>query len=77
MEITEEKLKKILDGQRDEFQHCVEKGLQELHPLLDNIVEQYQDIKSTLAGHTEILGSLMKDMKIIKADLEFIKSNFF
>jgi len=74
MEITEDRLNNILDEQRDEFQRSVEKGQQELRALLDSIIEQYQDIKLTLDGHTKMYGSLASNLKIIKADLEFIKS---
>ncbi|MEK7123913.1 MAG: hypothetical protein AAB851_03425 [Patescibacteria group bacterium] len=37
------------------------------------IAEQYTDVKKTLNSHTEMIGSLVEDVAIIKTDVEFIK----
>ena len=37
------------------------------------VAEQYGDIKKTLQSHTEMIGSVMKDIEIIKMDIQFIK----
>ncbi len=73
MEITENKLKEILAEQRTEFQHVVGIFKEDLESKIDLIAEQYQDIKSIQKSHTEMIGSLMEDVQIIKADVQFLK----
>jgi hypothetical protein len=73
MEITENKLKEILTEQRTEFQHVVGIFKEDLESKINLIAEQYQDIKSIQKSHTEMIGSLMEDVQIIKADAQFLK----
>lgn len=86
MEITEDKLKSILSEQRQEFQIAVEKGQLETRHVfgimkedfdskMQLIGEQYQGIKTTLDGHTEMIGSLAEDVQIIKSDIQVIKGD--
>lgn len=73
MEITENKLKEILAEQRTEFQHVVGIFKEDLESKINLIAEQYQDIKSIQKSHTEMIGSMMEDMQIIKSDVQFLK----
>ncbi len=83
MEITEGKLKEILDVQRDafgrqvdaqmvkqreEFQHFAGIVKEDFESKLLLIGEQYGTIK-------EIMGALAEDMQIVKTDIEFIKGS--
>lgn len=69
MEITENKLKEILTEQRTEFQHVVGIFKEDLESKINLIAEQYQDIRSTQKSHTEMIGSFMEDVQIIKSDV--------
>ena len=73
MEITENKLKEILVEQRAEFQHAVGIFKEDLESKINLIAEQVQDIKSSQKSHTEMIGSLMEDVQIIKSDVQFLK----
>jgi hypothetical protein len=73
MEISENKLKEILTEQRTEFQHVVGIFKEDLESKINLITEQYQDIKSTQKIQTEMVGSLMEDVQIIKSDVQFLK----
>lgn len=73
MDITENKLKEILAGQRTEFQHVVGIFKEDLESKIKLIAEQYQDIRSNQKTHTEMTGSLMEDVQIIKSDVQFLK----
>lgn len=73
MEINENTLKEILAGQRTEFQHVVGIFKEDLESKINLIAEQYEDIKSTQKSHTEMIGSVMEDVQIIKADVQFLK----
>ncbi len=73
MEITENKLKEILTEQRTEFQHVVGIFKEDLESKINLIAEQYQDIKVTQKTQTEMIGSLMEDVQIIKSDVQFLK----
>lgn len=73
MELAENKLKEILAEQRTEFQHVVGIFKEDLESKINLIAEQYQDIKSIQKSHTEMVGSLMEDAQIIKADVQFLK----
>ncbi len=73
MEITENKLKEILTEQRTEFQHVVGIFKEDIESKINLIAEQYQDIKSAQKSHTEMIGSLMEDVQIIKSDVQFLK----
>ncbi len=73
MDITENKLKEILTEQRTGFQHVVGIFKEDLASKINLIAEQYQDIKSTQKTHTEMIGSLVEDVQIIKSDIQFLK----
>lgn len=73
MEITENKLKEILSEQRTEFQHVVGIFKEDLESKINLIAEQYQDIKSIQKSQTEMIGSMMEDIQIIKSDVQFLK----
>lgn len=73
MDITENKLKEILAEQRVEFQQVVGIFKEDLESKISLIAEQYQEIKSTQKTHTEMVGSLMEDVQIIKSDIQFLK----
>jgi len=73
MEITENKLKEILVEQRAEFQHAVGIFKEDLESKINLIAEQFQDIKSSQKSQTEMIGSLMEDIQIIKSDVQFLK----
>ena len=73
MDITENKLKEILVEQRVEFQHVVGIFKEDLESKINLIAEQYQEIKTTQKTHTEMVGSLMEDVQIIKSDVQFLK----
>ncbi|MDO8470896.1 MAG: hypothetical protein Q7S63_02930 [bacterium] len=47
--------------------------IESVHDEVRLIAEQYGDIKETLHSHTEMIGSIMRDVEIIKMDIEFIK----
>jgi hypothetical protein len=73
MELTENKIKEILAEQRTEFQHVVGIFKEDLESKINLIGEQYHDIKTAQKAHTEMIGSLMEDMQIIKSDVQFLK----
>jgi len=73
MEITENKLREILTEQRTEFQHVVGIFKEDLGSKINLIAEQYQEIKTTQKIQTEMIGSLMEDVQIIKSDVQFLK----
>src|SRR5574341_2120426 len=73
MDITENKLKEIIAGKRSEFQHVVGIFKEDLESKINLIAEQYRDIKSTQKTHTEMIGSLMEDVQIVKSDVQFLK----
>jgi hypothetical protein len=75
MEITEGKLKGILDGQRDTFQRAIGKDQQETRHLFGIMKEDF-DSKLQLIGEQygtikEMMGSIAKDMQIVKNEIEF------
>jgi flagellar capping protein FliD len=85
MEIDEKKLKEILIEQREEFQRFAENKFEQqrvgsqqymgvlkedFDSKLELIGEQYQEIKDTLATHTEMIGALAEDVASIKNTLE-------
>ncbi len=74
MEITENRLIEILDGQRKEFQHFNGVMQEHIDTNIKFIAEQLHDVKSTLNSHTQMIGSLAEDMQIVKSDIELIKS---
>ncbi len=39
--------------------------------MIGSLVEQTQEIKATQKAHTEMIGSLMEDVQIIKSDVQF------
>jgi len=59
LEITEGKLKEILTGQRNDFQHIVGIFKEDLESKIQIIGEQF--------------GSMMEDIQIIKSDVQFLK----
>jgi len=73
MEITENKLREILTEQRTEFQHVVGIFKEDLESKINVIAEQYREIKTTQKTQTEMIGSLMEDVQIIKSDVQFLK----
>lgn len=73
MDITENKLKEILTEQRTEFQHVVGIFKEDLESKINIIAEQYDDIKTAQKTQTEMIGSLMEDVQIIKSDVQFLK----
>ncbi len=73
MEIAESKLREILTEQRTEFQHVVGIFKEDLESKINLIAEQYQEIKTTQKTQTEMIGSLMEDVQIIKSDVQFLK----
>jgi len=73
MEITENTLREILTEQRTEFQHVVGIFKEDLDSKINLIAEQYQEIKTTQKTQTEMIGSLMEDVQIIKSDVQFLK----
>jgi hypothetical protein len=81
MEINENKLKEILDGQRDAFQRHVDthtvKQREEFQHFFGIMKEDF-DSKLELIGEQygtirEMIGSLAEDMQIVKSDIEFVK----
>ncbi|HUI44452.1 MAG TPA: hypothetical protein VL122_00505 [Nitrospirota bacterium] len=68
MEINENKLKEILDEQRNEFQHFMGIMKEDFDSKIDLIGEQYGTIK-------EMMGTIAEDMQIVKSDIEFIKGS--
>lgn len=68
MEITENKLQKILTEQRSEFQHVVGIFKEDLQSKISLIAEQYQDIQSAQKSQTEMIGSLTEQYQEIKAN---------
>lgn len=75
MEINANKLREILTEQRTEFQHVVGIFKEDLESKINLIAEQYQEIKSSQKASTEMIGSLMEDVQIIKSDVQFLKSS--
>lgn len=73
MDIAENKLKEILAEQRTEFQHVVGIFKEDLESKISLIAEQYHDIKSSQKTQTEMIGSMMEDVQIIKSDIQFLK----
>jgi hypothetical protein len=74
MDIAENKLKEILAEQRAEFQHVIGIFKGDIEAKIKLIVEQCQKIKTTQKAHTEMIGSLMEDVQIIKSDGKFLKA---
>lgn len=88
MELSENKLKEILTGQREDFQRHVDKRMTEqreeyqrflgvmkedFDSKMQLIGEQYYDVKTTLASHSEMIGTIMEDIQVIKSDVQFLK----
>jgi len=83
MEITEGKLREILDGQRDVFQRNVDTQIvkqREEYQHFVGIMKEDIDSKMQLIGEQygtikEMIGSLAEDVQIVKSDIEFIKGS--
>ena len=73
MEINESKLKEILTEQRQEYQHFMGIMKEETNSQFQLMGEQFKGIKSTLETQTQMLGAIMEDLTIIKADVQFLK----
>lgn len=88
MEMSENKLKDILTGQREEFQRHVDSRMdkqreeyqrflgvmkEDFDSKMQLIGEQFHDVKTTLASHTEMIGSMMENIQIVKTDVQFLK----
>lgn len=83
MEINENKLKEILDAQRngfqkhidtqmtkqrEEFQHFIGIVKEDFDTKVELIGEQYGTIK-------EMIGAIAEDVQIVKSDIEFVKGS--
>jgi hypothetical protein len=75
MDIPENKLKEILTEQRIEFQHVVGIFKEDLESKINLIAEQYPDIKTMQKTHTEMIGSVMEDVQIVKSEFSSLKSS--
>lgn len=73
MEINENKLKEILNGQRQEFQHFMGIMKEDIESKMQLIGEQYAGVDAKLGSHTEMIASVAEDIHIIKSDIHFIK----
>ncbi len=73
MEINENKLKEILNGQRQEFQHFIGIIKEDIESKMQLIGEQYAGVDAKLGSHTEMIASVAEDIHIIKSDIHFIK----
>ena len=83
MDMTEGKLKEILDEQRDLFQGHVDGQMvkqREKFQRFVGILKEDFDSKVELIGKQygsikDIVGSLAEDMQIVKSDIAFIKGS--
>src|SRR6266511_2140771 len=83
MEITESKLKDILNEQRDGFQRHVDTQIvqqREEFQHFAGILKEDFDSKMELIGEQygsirEMMGALAEDVQIVKSDIEFIKGS--
>jgi len=84
MEINENKLKEILNEQRNEYQNFMKEQRQEFQHFMGILKEetnsqfqlmgeQFQGINNALETHAQMLGSIMEDVSIIKSDVQFLK----
>ncbi len=73
MEINENRLREILNGQRQDFQHFIGIMKEDIESKMQLIGEQYEGIDAKLGSHTEMIASLAEDLHIIKSDIHFIK----
>lgn len=73
MELTEKRIKEILTEQREEYQRYVGVLRKDFDSKIQLIGEQYSDIKGALDSHSEMFGSLLEDVQIIKTDVQFLK----
>ncbi len=83
MEINENKLKEILEAQRNGFQQHVDiqmtKQREEFQRFIGIVKEDF-DSKVELIGEQygtikEMMGTIAEDMEIVKSDIEFIKGS--
>jgi len=82
MEINKTELKKILSGQRENYQRYLGLLKEGFDGKVKTIAEQYTDIRKTLASHSKTLAShskilvlIQEDIEITKVDIEFIKNS--
>ncbi len=72
MEINENKLKEILNGQRREFLHFIGIMKKDIESKMQLIGRQYEGIDAKLGSHTEMIASVAEDIHVIKSDIHFI-----
>jgi len=75
MEVNEKKLKEVLKDQREEYQRYLKVVAENFSSQVKVIGEQYGSIQERLNEHTEMIGSIMENMEVIKSDVEIIKNS--
>lgn len=68
------RIKEILTEQREEYQRYIGVLKEDFDSNIQLIGEQHSDIKTALDSHSEMFGSLLEDVQIIKTDVQFLKS---
>ena len=75
MEVNEKKLKEVLKDQREEYQRYLKVVAENFSSQVKVIGKQYGSIQERLNEHTEMIGSIMENMEVIKSDVEIIKNS--
>jgi len=73
MEISENKLKEIMNEQLEEFQHFIGIMKKDIESKMQLIGEHYKGIDGKLGSHVEMIASVAEDIRFIKSDVHFIK----
>jgi hypothetical protein len=72
MEINENRLQEILNGQRQEFQHFIGIMKEDIESKMQLIGGQYKGLDTKLGSHSGMIASVAEDIHIIKSDIHFI-----
>jgi ribosomal protein S9 len=73
MEINEEKLKKILEEQRKEYQRHLDVVAEDFKSQIKILAETAGGIQEQLIAIREMVAKNTEDIEIIKMDIQFIK----
>jgi ribosomal protein S9 len=73
MEINEEKLKKVLEEQRKEYQRHLDVVAEDFKSQIKILAETTGGIQEQLIAIREMVAKNTEDIEIIKMDIQFIK----
>ena len=73
MDVNEENLKEILEGQREEYQRHLGALVEGFESQVKILAESVSSIQEQLIAIREMTGRNVENIEIIKADIQFIK----